>query len=205
MTKHLVNFVFSGPAEIALLGVTDLNERDERQSIKISERIRHPNYKLPAKYNDIALFRLEKKVTLSPHTRPACLADSFEPGTDRAIATGWGKTEREKNSDVLLKVVLDWIPYNECNASFRLYLSRHIANGIIEQTQICAGLRDKIGDTCQGDSGGPLQVYHRSVECMYTIVGITSFGIGCAKDKLPGVYTRVYGYLDWIENIVWQN
>lgn len=195
---------YSGPAEIALLGVTNLNDtEEEHQSIKISERIRHPDYKLPLKYNDIALFKLAMKVLFKPHTRPACLIDTFEPNTVRTIATGWGRTETQKSSDVLLKVVLYWIPYKECNSSFKPYLSRHIVNGIIDETQICAGLKGKSGDTCQGDSGGPLQINHPNIECMYTIVGITSFGIGCDKDNLPGIYTRVFSYIDWIEGIVW--
>lgn len=55
----------------------------------------------------------------------------------------------------------------------------------------------------QGDSGGPLQIYHSNddIECMYDIVGITSFGKACSGS--PGVYTRVSKYIEWIENIVW--
>ena len=58
--------------------------------------------------------------------------------------------------------------------------------------------------TKQGDSGGPL------FECKYghgdhkkcRQIGITSWGIGCARDKFPGVYTRVSQYQDWIEKII---
>lgn len=56
---------------------------------------------------------------------------------------------------------------------------------------------------CQGDSGGPLQVYHPYRKCMYTVAGITSFAKQCGDLNAPGVYTRVYNFLDWIENIVW--
>lgn len=56
----------------------------------------------------------------------------------------------------------------------------------------------------QGDSGGPLQKFHHKHLCMYTIVGVTSFGRYCGT-RTPGVYTRVYSYVDWIENIVWPN
>lgn len=40
---------------------------------------------------------------------------------------------------------------------------------------------------------------------MYTIVGVTSFGKSCGTIGVPGVYTRIYAYNDWIENIVWPN
>ncbi|KAJ8965358.1 hypothetical protein NQ314_004198 [Rhamnusium bicolor] len=58
-----------------------------------------------------------------------------------------------------------------------------------------------------GDSGGPLQVYHENtndINCMYDIVGITSFGRSCGlKENIPGIYTRVSTYIKWIEDIVW--
>lgn len=38
--------------------------------------------------------------------------------------------------------------------------------------------------------------------CLYEIIGITSFGAPCGSG-LPGVYTRVSAYNEWIENIVW--
>jgi secreted trypsin-like serine protease len=45
-------------------------------------------------------------------------------------------------------------------------------------------------DACQGDSGGPLNWIDPQTGLGY-IVGITSFGIGCAKLNTPGVYTKV--------------
>jgi len=55
----------------------------------------------------------------------------------------------------------------------------------------------------QGDSGGPLQVVLREPHCSYLIVGVTSFGKGCALRNTPGVYARVRYFLDWIEETVW--
>lgn len=47
----------------------------------------------------------------------------------------------------------------------------------------------------QGDSGGPLSCKHEEV---WYLVGITSWGEGCARPRQPGVYTKVVDYLDWI-------
>ena len=52
----------------------------------------------------------------------------------------------------------------------------------------------------QGDSGGPL------FDCPYggpcEQIGIVSWGIGCAKAKYPGVYTRVTEMMPWIQRII---
>lgn len=55
----------------------------------------------------------------------------------------------------------------------------------------------------QGDSGGPLQLFHAHNGCMYEIFGVTSFGYGCGVAGQPAVYTRVFSFLDSIEQIVW--
>jgi len=51
----------------------------------------------------------------------------------------------------------------------------------------------------QGDSGGPLMIKRESRQL---VVGIVSAGIGCGRPKLPGLYTRVNNYIDWISQTV---
>jgi secreted trypsin-like serine protease len=87
-----------------------------------------------------------------------------------------------------------------CSESFPK--KRKLKNGLIE-SQMCAKSKGaERMDTCEGDSGGPLEIklYGQS-KLIPFLVGITSFGIGCATNK-PGVYTRVSSYIDWIESVV---
>jgi hypothetical protein len=59
---------------------------------------------------------------------------------------------------------------------------------------VCAGYQQGGVDTCQGDSGGPLEssvVPTPPDLSTYRLVGITSWGVGCAEPDFPGVYTRV--------------
>lgn len=53
-------------------------------------------------------------------------------------------------------------------------------------------------DTCQGDSGGPLMVFTPNHQ--WVLVGLTSFGYGCARPDYAGVYTRVSMYQNWIQS-----
>ena len=63
--------------------------------------------------------------------------------------------------------------------------------------QLCAG-GEKNKDSCSGDSGGPL-TYKKSTDQPFYQVGIVSFGPNiCGEEDVPGVYTRVAAFTDWI-------
>jgi secreted trypsin-like serine protease len=70
----------------------------------------------------------------------------------------------------------------------------------ITAAQICATGSQGGKDSCQGDSGGPL-VVHADNALGYLQVGIVSWGMTqCGDPTLPGIYTRVSAYSDWINN-----
>ena len=64
---------------------------------------------------------------------------------------------------------------------------------------MCAGFEKGGKDSCQGDSGGPLMIKE---DGRLVVVGVVSAVIGCARPKLPGIYSRVNSYIDWIKSNV---
>jgi hypothetical protein len=70
--------------------------------------------------------------------------------------------------------------------------------------QLCAGVLAGGRDTCQGDSGGPLLALRSGGDGWATgaLVGLVSYGFGCAQPNSPGVYTRVSAYVAWLKRAV---
>jgi secreted trypsin-like serine protease len=66
----------------------------------------------------------------------------------------------------------------------------------VTENMIAAGLPEGGKDTCQGDSGGPFLV--KGKKDAFILAGATSWGIGCARPGLPGIYTRLSRYSDWL-------
>lgn len=95
-----------------------------------------------------------------------------------------------------MQVGLDILTYDECSLSY------HETSQSIIESQLCAHTVEGGKDTCHGDSGGPLQVTTEDHNCVYYLVGVTSFGFSCGG-PVPGVYTKVSAYLDWVESVVW--
>ena len=67
----------------------------------------------------------------------------------------------------------------------------------------CAGDGKGKSDTCQRDSGGPLVGEIREGRQMrWLVIGIVSWGEGCAQRDKYVYYTREYPFLDWINRTI---
>ncbi|XP_046988072.1 serine protease snake-like [Schistocerca americana] len=284
------------PAVIVRLGEMNLKRDDDGAhpvDYHIADLVRHPEYKGPSKYNDIALLRLSERVDFNKFIRPACLYTHDKFSVSKTVATGWGKIEyamierllklplthgdeaeelnvtkqvaREtgykdhdimnlwlshiigrcavmhssrdaheesvakelesevvlnsfehgtvepdawwtaagKTSDTLRKVVLDIIDNEMCNNLWKSLRKLTSLPRGIAPSMMCAGVLTGGKDTCQGDSGGPIQISTKGNQCVYHVIGVTSFGSYCAGEDSPGIYTRLSSFIPWIESIVW--
>lgn len=152
----------------------------------ISKIISHELYNETKIINDIALIRVKSSFRFTNKRRKIKLIDSGKKLKSGIMACiiGWGvKNEGGSVSLELQKVNIPIISFFEC----RIYLS------YLERGQICAGYRQGGHDACQGDSGGPLIVDN-------SLVGIVSWGEGCARPGKPGVYTEISYHREWIRN-----
>ncbi len=164
-------------------------------TVPVSKIFVHENYDMVNEVHDIALLELAEAAPASlprvmlPTTEVMSIAAA--PG-DLVTVSGWGVlSEGGRSPSRLHEVVLPVVSNSACNAP-------QAYDGEIQPSMICAGLRSGGKDSCQGDSGGPLWVEYQQEKYL---VGIVSFGEGCALANKYGVYTRVVSYLPWIEEI----
>ncbi|XP_063899087.1 serine protease snake [Helicoverpa armigera] len=203
---HCISSRDLGPITYVAVGAISRDDAaaDTSKVYKVKNIIKHPEYRPPNKYNDIALLETEKEINLSQFVVPACLDVGDTTNDGKVLATGWGLTAyRGGISNRLQKVTLHKFTTEECSAQWPTH--RNMKQGFSPQSQMCYGDRTVSKDTCQGDSGGPIQVKNRKINCMYTVVGVTSFGSACGFVGSAGIYTRVANYIPWIESIVWPN
>lgn len=88
----------------------------------------------------------------------------------------------------LRRVDVPIVARSTCNTNY---------SGDITSAMVCAAVSGGGKDSCQGDSGGPL------VNTGKQLIGIVSWGQGCALANYPGVYTRVGSFVTWINANAW--
>ncbi|XP_014256631.1 trypsin-1-like isoform X2 [Cimex lectularius] len=178
------------------VGGHDLREQTGAH-LPVSKLLLHPKYECSRYVNDIALIELSAPLSWSDAVRPACFptqtTDTFT--NYGAVVAGWGWTSEVTGSggraNVLQKVALTVVDNERCRDWYR---SQGKKVNILD-SQMCAGFEDGGKDSCWADSGGPLMIGDGDGTM---VVGIVSTGIGCARPKLPGLYTRISDYVNWI-------
>ena len=178
----------------ALIGVHDLSDiPDTHENIGIRCKIIHPSYNEINFQNDLMILKLETSSSYFPVALDDNTQNLSEEGNNVTVM-GWGTTiSGGFPSSVLLEVELDIISNQECDEQY---------GGLITNDMICASRPGK--DSCQGDSGGPLIVKGTSVE-EDVIIGVVSWGMGCANPDYAGVYARVGENISWIKNEIRRN
>lgn len=142
----------------------------------------HEAYDGPGHRNDLAMMTLSQPVSFEPLRVVEPEETSlWAPGVPARII-GWGTTSFGGSaSDVLLEANVPMVSDSACTSAY---------GGLFDATtMVCAAdSQAPFHDTCQGDSGGPLMTPDRAE---FALVGVVSWGIGCADGTHPGVYARI--------------
>ncbi|KAK4882898.1 hypothetical protein RN001_006217 [Aquatica leii] len=194
-------------------GDHDRKDKDRFKNIQvktIKKVLAHKLFDKGSYNNDIAIIELDSPLNFDSKVQPACLPNSglqqiqfmghcqthryVSALTDYsgqwAVVAGWGRTaEKAEVSTILKKIVVPVWSKKDC------YNSGY-GEDRLSENMFCAGFEEGKIDACQGDSGGPLHV--KSQGGIMNVIGIVSWGRGCGRPGLPGIYTKVVNYLDWI-------
>ncbi|KAI7815458.1 Serine protease, partial [Rhyzopertha dominica] len=138
---------------------------------------------------DISILELAEELEFSSSIGPISLPEVnqiVEAGTNSTV-TGWGTTTEGGSLPSILQVVqVPIVSLEECRAAY--------GQADVTDRMVCAGYTEGGKDACQGDSGGPLVVGDE-------LIGIVSWGYGCARPNYPGVYGSVPAMRDYVYNI----
>ena len=183
---HCVEGVRPGDLDV-VVGRTQMSSGTDGERVDVTQIVKHPDWDSSRLVNDLALLQLARAVSAPaialPGPEHAALA---APGA-RTLTSGWGATaEGGAGSDDLRYVRLTVRSRSACTTFY---------GPIDADTQLCARAIRTGQDSCQGDSGGPLFAEEGTGA---RLLGIVSYGRGCGRRLIPGVYTRVAGFGDWI-------
>ncbi|XP_046635315.1 trypsin-1-like [Daphnia pulicaria] len=159
------------------------------QTRNIAAKHEHVSYSSRTQENDICLLELSSPLSLNSVVgvvRIPAQGAQTAVGTN-CVVSGWGTTSSGGSTipDILRKVTVPIVSDDTCRGSY--------GTNAITDSMICAGFRLGGADSCQGDSGGPLVD-----EGTNLLIGVVSWGIGCADAGYYGVYTEVSYFHNWI-------
>ncbi|KAK6187553.1 hypothetical protein SNE40_005551 [Patella caerulea] len=161
--------------------------------LNVKEIIMHNQYNRNTFQNDIAVLTLQNQETIveSDYIRPICFADQDHTPDEQCTVIGWGTlSEGGSVSGTLQEVTKPILADSKCSSDLG-------SNSYYADSMLCSGLDNGGVDACQGDSGGPFFCERNGV---WELVGVVSWGYGCARPGKPGVYADCWNLRDWVNN-----
>ncbi|KAH1016965.1 trypsin-1 isoform X2 [Dendroctonus ponderosae] len=166
------------------------------QEVSVLKLYDHPLFlnSFPVGFDyDISLLYLEKDLTLSTTVQPIRMLEIDEnyPAATVVTVIGWG-LQHEYGlflAEILQEVAVPLVSNEDC---LTLYNTVGFSSWVTDR-MICAGHEEGEKDACAGDSGGPLITNN-------SLIGVVSWGYGCARAGFPGVYASVNYFREWIRN-----
>ncbi|WEH39297.1 serine protease [Streptomyces sp. NBC_01218] len=159
------------------------------QELPVKDAWINPSYDPGTNVGDVAVLTL---ATALPEESPLPVArdgDAAYLAGSKALVYGWGDTSGYGTYASTLRAAEVQVLSDEACA---LAYPGGTRGTYDASSMVCAGDPQGGYDACQGDSGGPLVVDGR-------LIGLVSWGNGCARADSPGVYTRVSAAVTWAD------
>ena len=180
------------------LGMVDGENLHLNKPVKVEGILAHRDYDPETSKNDIAILYLADYQGVEFERPVAPLTFSRDTSSPEAegrpvmvVGLGNATSVGDIFDGVIREVELPVLATAKCDEKY----------DNVDGTQICAGNWDSGGiDSCQGDSGGPM--VSKDPAGSGVLVGVASYGEGCAQKGAPGVYTRVASFAGWIDQAV---
>ena len=175
-----------------VVGLHDQGDKAGTESFTAKKILAHPLFNRGTLDYDYALIQLSGDSKFRSIDLNRIEMDISEDESSMVWTSGWGTTSEGSYTlpKILQKVEIPLTTTEACNSAAAY-------GGDITDRMICAGLKNGGKDSCQGDSGGPL--FSQQASGDYTLVGVVSWGEGCARPNKYGVYAKVNVMIDWIE------
>ena len=176
---HCVDRTGRDTSITVVAGVTDLKSTRAITARSVSV-VRAAGFRNETRGDDWALIKLDRALKLP--TLALTRGTTGDTGTFTVM--GWGQTSETamQQQRRLRYATVTSVKDADCAKAYR-----KAGVTLVAGESVCAGRHGV--DTCQGDSGGPL--VRRDGRGGYLQVGIVSWGLGCARDGYPGVYTQI--------------
>jgi len=171
-----------------------LNNEATHFIIDVKKIIQHNQYDDSTLDNDISILELKDKVDLEtyPNIKPICLPPSGDAtyGGNMATVSGWGTLESGGEQPAHMHSVdVNVFADGDCGSMTE----------DMTDSMICAGYMEGGKDSCQGDSGGPLFTADDDNNGAQTLIGVVSWGYGCADRDSLGIYAEVAHFANWLD------
>ncbi|XP_060843045.1 protein masquerade [Rhopalosiphum padi] len=197
----VTNIVRSGDAIYVRVGDHDLTRKygsPGAQTLRVATTYIHHNHNSQTLDNDIALLKLHGQAELKDGVCLVCLPArgvSHAAGK-RCTVTGYGYMGEA--GPIPLRIREAEIPVvsdTECIRKINAVTEKIF---ILPASSFCAG-GEAGNDACQGDGGGPLVCQD---DGFFELAGLVSWGFGCGRIDVPGVYVKVSSFIGWINQII---
>ncbi|XP_011504639.1 PREDICTED: chymotrypsin-1-like [Ceratosolen solmsi marchali] len=158
----------------------------EIQRVFINRRFINKGNRDEMYLNDIAVVKLKQAIQFNEFQSAIELLDRDVAENESGFVLGWGSTSYPENSypSQMQKAQMNILPARSYSSFFYF---------ILHDTQFAALDKQGVGP-CTGDGGDPFIIDGK-------LAGLASIIYPCAQG-LPDIYTKMYYYIDYINNMM---